>query len=41
MVVLSLDNSLGQKEKSVITVFIIGVQVLLVLTYKFYFFGLL
>lgn len=36
----SLGNSLGQKEKGVLTVFIVGVQIVLVLMYKFYFFDL-
>ncbi len=31
---------MGQKEKGVLTVFIVGVQIVLVLMYKFYFFDL-
>lgn len=36
----SLGSNLGQKEKGVLTVFIVGVQILLVFMYKFYFFDL-
>lgn len=39
--IYSLDSSLGQKERGVITVFIVGVQIILVFMYKFYFFDLL
>lgn len=38
--VLSLSKELGQKEKGVISIFIIGVQLILVFMYKFYFFDL-
>ena len=35
----SIGGSLGQGEKGVLAVFILGVQLLLVLMYKFYFFA--
>ena len=38
--ILSMDRSLGEKERMVLGVFILGVQLILVLTYKFYFFDL-
>lgn len=38
--ILSMDKKLGDKEKMVMGVFILGVQLILVLMYKFYFFHL-
>lgn len=38
--ILSLNSNLGQKEKGVLSIFIIGVQLILVFMYKFYFFDL-
>lgn len=38
--ILSMDRKLGDKEKMVLGVFILGVQLILVLMYKFYFFHL-
>ena len=38
--ILSMDRKLGDKEKMVLGVFILGVQLILVLMYKFYFFNL-
>jgi hypothetical protein len=35
-----MDRKLGDKEKMVLGVFILGVQLILVLMYKFYFFNL-
>jgi hypothetical protein len=35
-----MDRNLGEKEKMVLGVFILGVQFVLVLMYKFYFFQL-
>ena len=36
----SLNSELGSKEKGVVSIFIIGVQLILVFMYKFYFFDL-
>lgn len=38
--ILSMDRKLGDKEKMVLGIFILGVQLILVLMYKFYFFQL-
>ena len=36
-----MDRSMGDRERIVIGVFIMGVQLVMVLMYKFYFFDLL
>jgi hypothetical protein len=38
--ILSMDRKLGEKEKMVLGLFILGVQLILVLMHKFYFFNL-
>lgn len=40
MLRVSLGDELGQKEKGILSLFIVGVQLLMVAMYKFYFFNL-